>query len=341
MPRIAPYAELFTDPKGPGDIRPTAAKIVEDQGLVNSPDWKGRVVLITGCSPGGGLGPETAKAIRLTGADIYITNRDINKGKQVAEELLADGKQAGKVEVLEMNLSSLASIRAAAQEFLRKSGNKLNVLINNAGVMAPPYSKTEDGFEIQLGTNHLGHFYLFHQLKDALLASATPTFCSRVIAVSSAAHRNTTINFDDLNWEKREYLPLKAYGQSKLANVYFTSELDRRFAAQHLRANSLHPGGILTPLARYLPYERSEGLKDVPEVYRLLMTPEQGAATSTWAALARELEGRGGMYLDECAEAVQVVPEPYHLPGYGPQAFDPALEKKLWEVSSELVGIQE
>jgi NAD(P)-dependent dehydrogenase (short-subunit alcohol dehydrogenase family) len=137
------------------------------------------------------------------------------------------------------------------------------------------------------------------------------------------------MNLDDLNWEKREYLTLKAYGQSKLANVYFTNELDRQFSAQHLRANSLHPGGILTPLARYLPHERSAGLKDIPEVYCWLMTPAQGAATSTWAVVARELEDRGGMYLDKCAEAVQVVPEPYHLPGYGPQAFDPPTEKKL------------
>ncbi|KAI1734667.1 NAD(P)-binding protein [Xylaria scruposa] len=353
MARIAPYAELFKDPKGPGDIRPTAAKIVEDQGLVDSPEWKGRVVLITGCSPGG-LGPETAKAIRLTGADIYITNRDINKGKQVAEELLANGKQAGKVEVLEMDLSSLGSIRAAAQEFLRRSGNKLNILINNAARprmdlrfssartiwVCTSYSSSKH-FKTAATNYPPGHFYLFHLVKDALLASATPTFCSRVVSVSSAAHRNTTINLDDLNWEKREYLTLKAYGQSKLANVHFTNELDRRFSAQHLRANSLHPGGILTPLARYLPHERSEGLKDVPEVYRLLMTPAQGAATSTWAAVARELEDRGGMYLDECAEAVQVVPEPYHLPGYGPQAFNPPTEKKLWEISSELVGIKE
>ncbi|KAI0201472.1 NAD(P)-binding protein [Astrocystis sublimbata] len=340
MSRIAPYAELFKDPKGPGDDRPTAAQIVADQGLIDSPEWKGRVVLITGCSPGG-LGPEAAKAIRLTGADIYITNRNINKGKQVAQELLADGKQAGKVEVLEMDLSSLGSIRAAAQEFLRMSGNKLNVLINNAGVMAPPYSKTEDGFEIQFGTNHLGHFYLFNLLKDALLASATPTFCSRVISVSSSAHRNTTMQLDDLNWEKRSYLAMKAYGQSKLANVHFANELDRRFSAQHLRANSMHPGGILTPLARHLPLEHSEGLKDIPEVYRWLMTPAQGAATSTWAAVTRELENRGGMYLDECAEAVQVEPEPYYLPGYGPQAMDPATEKGLWEASCELVGIKE
>ena len=159
--------------------------------------------------------------------------------------------------------------------------------------------------------------------------------------MSSAAHRNFHIDFDDLNWEKREYLPLKAYGQSKLANVHFTTELTRRYSEKHLFGNSLHPGGILTPLARYLPYERSEGLKDIPEVYRWLMTPPQGAATSTWAAVAKELEHRGGLYLDECAEAAQVEPEPYHLPGYGPQAFNPPVEKKLWEVSLELVGLKE
>jgi NAD(P)-dependent dehydrogenase (short-subunit alcohol dehydrogenase family) len=187
-----------------------------------------------------------------------------------------------------------------------------------------------------------GHFYLFHLVKDALLASATPNFGSRVLSVSSAAHRNTpALNFDDLMWEKREYETLKAYGQSKLANVYFANELDRRYSSKHLRANSLHPGGILTPLARYLPHERAEGLKDVPEVYRILMTPAQGAATSTWAAVARELEDRGGLYLNECAEAQLVEPEPYHLPGYGPQAFNPTDEKRLWEVSLYLVGIQE
>ncbi|KAI1811311.1 NAD(P)-binding protein [Poronia punctata] len=341
MPRTAPYAELFTDPKGPGDIRPTAAKVIEDQGLVDSPDWKGRVVLITGCSPGGGLGPETAKALRLTGADIYITNRNLERGQQVVQELLADGKQRGKVEAIELDLSSLKSIRAGAQDFLQKSGNKLNVLINNAGIMAPPLGRTEDGFELQFGTNHLGHFYLFNLVKDALIASSTPSFKSRVVSVSSGAHRNTQIDLDDLNWEKREYLPLKAYGQSKLANVHFASEVDRRYKDQGIRANALHPGGILTPLARYLPYERAEGLKEIPEVYRWLMEPPQGAATSTWAAVARELEDRGALYLDEVAEAEEVVPEPYHLPGYGPQAFNPEVEKKLWEASLKLVGLSE
>lgn len=132
MTLLAPYAEQHKDPQGPGDARPTATQIIKDQGLVANPEWAGRVVLITGVSPGG-LGPETAKAIHLTGADVYITVRDVNKGKQVAEEILADGKP-GRVEVIQLDLSSLESVRAGAAEFLRQSGNKLNILINNAGI---------------------------------------------------------------------------------------------------------------------------------------------------------------------------------------------------------------
>lgn len=131
MTRFAPYAEQHKSPQGPGDARPTASQVVEDQGMVSDPSWTGRVILITGCSPGG-IGPETAKAMHLTGADVYITVRDMVKGAQVAEEILADGKP-GKVEVIQMDLSSLESVRAGVDVFLLKSGNKLNVLINNAG----------------------------------------------------------------------------------------------------------------------------------------------------------------------------------------------------------------
>ncbi|KAI2771290.1 NAD(P)-binding protein [Daldinia loculata] len=338
MPRLAPYLEQHKDYQGPGDARPTAIQIVEDQGLVSSPSWIGRVVLVTGCSPGG-LGPETAKAIHLTGADVYITVRDVTKGKQIAEEILADGKP-GKVGVIEMDLASLKSIRAGAEEFLRKSDNKLNVLINNAGIMACPQGKTEDGFELQFGTNHLGHFYLFHLVKDALLASASPSFNSRVISVSSAAHRYGEIHFDDLNFEKIEYTPLKAYGQSKLANIYFANELDRRYKSQNLRALSLHPGGILTPLTRYL--STTQDILDDPDLSKMLKNPAQGAATTVWAAIAKELEGKGGIYLDEVAEAEETPPEaPYYAGGYNARAFDPAAEEKLWAVSLKLTGLSE
>ena len=131
MTRLAPYAEQHQDPQGPGDARPTAVQIIKDQGLIASPSWAGRVVLITGCSAGG-LGPETAKAIHLTGADVFITVRDVVKGRQIAEEISKDG-MPGKVEVIQMDLGSLRSVRAGAEEFLRRSENKLNILINNAG----------------------------------------------------------------------------------------------------------------------------------------------------------------------------------------------------------------
>ncbi|KAK6949306.1 hypothetical protein Daesc_009381 [Daldinia eschscholtzii] len=338
MARLAPYLKQHENYSGPGDARPTATQIVEDQGLVSSPEWAGRVVLVTGCSPGG-LGPETAKAIHLTGADVYMTVRDAAKGKQIADEILADGKP-GKVEIIVMDLASLKSIRAGAEEFLRKSGNKLNVLINNAGIMACPYGKTEDGFELQFGTNHIGHFYLFHLLKDALLASATPSFNSRVISVASAAHRGGEIHWDDLNFEKIEYAPLKGYGQSKLANIYFANELDRKYKSQNLRALSLHPGGILTPLAKYLP--STQDLLDDEDLAKMLKNPAQGAATTVWAAIAKELEGKGGLYLDEVAVA-EPTPEgkPYYWGGYDKKAFNPEAEKKLWDISLKLTGLSE
>ncbi|KAI1769314.1 short-chain dehydrogenase [Hypoxylon sp. FL1150] len=338
MARLTPYAELHKVTGGPGDARPTATQIVEDQGLVAKPTWTGKVVLITGCSPGG-LGPETAKAIHLTGADVFITARDVAKGEQVAEEIKADGKP-GNVEVIQVDLGSLKSIQAGADEFLRKSGNKLNVLINNAGIMACPKGKTEDGFELQFGTNHLGHFYLFHLVKDALLASATPSFNSRVVSVSSAGHRRTAINFDDLHFDHTEYSPFVAYGQSKLANIHFANELDRRYQSRNLRAVSLHPGGIITPLARYLPSTKE--LEDDPEIWKILKDPAQGAATTVWAAVAKELEGKGGIYLDDVAEADPTPPDaPYYAGGYSAGAFDLPTERRLWAESLRLVGLGE
>ncbi|KAI1359660.1 short chain dehydrogenase [Xylaria arbuscula] len=340
MARIAPYAEehKLENLKGPGDARPTAIQIIEHQGLVGDPAWSGRVVLITGCSPGG-LGPETAKAIRLTGADVYITSRDLAKGKQVADELLADGKP-GKVEVIQMDLDSLDSVRAAAKEFLQRSGNRLNILINNAGVMACPQGKTQDGFETQFGTNHIAHFLLFNLVKDAMISSATPAFNSRVVSVSSGAHRRGIINLDDLNFDHTEYTPLGAYDQSKLANILFANELDRRYKSQNLRGLSIHPGGILTPLIRYMP--STDYIWSDPALVAFMKNPSQGAATTVWAAVAKEWEGKGGVYLDECAEG-WLTPENalYYHGGYAPQAFDPPTEKKLWEVSLKLVGLSE
>lgn len=186
-----------------------------------------------------------------------------------------------------------------------------------------------------------GHFYLFHLVKAALLASASPSFNARVVSVSSAAHRRSTIQLNDLHFEHTAYDPLVAYGQSKLANIHFANELDRRYQAQHLRAVSLHPGGIVTPLARYL----AQGTADVtadPDISKIMKSPGQGAATSVWAAVAQELEGRGALYLDDVAEAEPTPPDaPYWAGGYGAPAFDPQTEEKLWDASLKLTGVSE
>ncbi|KAK7424414.1 hypothetical protein QQX98_000379 [Neonectria punicea] len=319
MPRLAPYLEQHKTLNGPGDARPTAVQIIEDQGLVGK--WTGRVVLITGCSPGG-IGPEAARAFHVAGADVSITVRD-----------------AGKVEVIQMDLASLESVRAGAKEFLSKS-KRLHVLLNNAGIMACPKDKTKDGFELQFGTCHLGHFLLFQLLKPTLLASSIPGFNSRVISVASAAHREGQINFDDLNWEDTEYNAWSAYGQAKLANIHFANELDRRYGSSGLHAWSLHPGGIFTPLQKYIP--NSEEIMATPAVQRMLKNPQQGSDTSVWAAVAKELEGKGGRYLEDVSESEPVSGETYvGGPGYAPQAYDPPTEKALWTASLKMLSLED
>ncbi|KAK2735364.1 putative short-chain dehydrogenase [Colletotrichum kahawae] len=336
MARLAPYLEEHKNTTGAGDARPTAIKIVEDQGLVGK--WAGRVVLVTGCSPGG-LGPETARAMHVTGADVYITVRDVSKGEEVAKDILSDGKP-GKVEVIKLDLGSFESVRQGAKEFLNKS-DKLNVLINNAGVMACPKGKTVDGFETQFGTNHLGHFLLFQLLKPALLAASTPEFNSRVVSVSSTGHRDGRIQFEDFNFDSKvEYHPWASYGQAKLANIHFANELDRRYGSKGIHALSLHPGGIATPLQRHSP-DLQEMVKK-PEVQAFLKSTSQGAATSVWAAVAKEFEGQGGKYLEDVSVAEQTAPDVKPSgSGYIPAAYDPPTEKRLWIESLKLVGVED
>lgn len=193
---------------------------------------------------------------------------------------------------------------------------------------------------MQVVNTSLGHFLLFNLVKNALLASASPSFNSRVVSVASGAHRRGKINFDDLNFEHTEYTPLGAYGQSKLANILFANELNRRYQAQNLRGLSIHPGGILTPIARYLP--TIEDLKADRALYGMLKNPAQGAATTVWAAVAKEWEGKGGVYLDEIAEGWLTPPDAlYYHGGYAPQAFDPPTGKKLWDVSLKLTDLSE
>lgn len=332
MGLFQPYADRHESPSGPGDARPTAEQVIRDQNLVGQ--LHGKNVFITGCTSGIGL--ETARALYLTGANVWITARDMTKGNEIAHELSTDSSRP--VKVIEMSLDSFASIRRGAKDFLAETPT-LNILINNAGVMACPEGKTRDGHELQFGTNHLGHFLLFEMLKPALLAAATPETPSRVIAVSSTGHSMAeALDFDNLNFTKSPYHPFTAYGNSKLANIYFANELTRRYQNQGLIGLSLHPGSIKTPLRRHLVgSEILESVGKDPEYVAQSKSPEQGAATTVWAAVEKEFDRRGGVYLEDVGEAGPRSKEgPMWRTGYSEAAYKPEDERKLWELSEEL-----
>ncbi|KAH7215672.1 hypothetical protein DER44DRAFT_764743 [Fusarium oxysporum] len=268
------YTEVHAKPQGPGDARPTALQIVKDEDLLGK--LKGTVVLITGGNQGIGL--ETARALHATGATVYITARSPEKIEQGINDIISwpEAKSEAPVYGVELRLDSSKSVRAAAEDFLAKV-DMLNILILNAGVMATPEGRTEDGFETQFGTNHLGHFLLFQLLKPALLAAITPSFQSRVISVASKAHRFGGIRWDDFNFEKEAYNPWLAYAQSKTANIYFAAELERRYADQGLHGLSVHPGYILTNLGKYVDLSTID--LDGP-IKNALRNKAQGAATT-------------------------------------------------------------
>ncbi|KAI4103727.1 MAG: hypothetical protein L6R37_003655 [Teloschistes peruensis] len=327
------YAAVHKTPGGPGDARPTALDIVKDEELEGK--LSDKVVLITGCSSG--IGIETAKAIAATGAKVFCTARDLKKGGSALSSIL----QPDRVELIKMDLNSLDSVRSAAKEALGKT-QTLHILINNAGIMAiPTLEKTADGFESQFGTNHLAHFLLFQLLKPTLLASSTPAFNSRVINLSSSGHRAGPVQVGNYNFEKEgTYSPWAAYGSSKSANIYMANEIERRYAAQGLHGLSVMPGGIRTGLQSNV----SDGVKaswdeDI-EVKNYMKNAEQGAATTVYAALSKDWEGRGGRYLEDCAEAPPVVKGGGATAvGYAPHAYSEEDARKLWQDSCKMVGM--
>ncbi|RHZ43630.1 uncharacterized protein CDV56_100165 [Aspergillus thermomutatus] len=324
----ARYADVHKNPQGPGDARPTAMQIIRDEGLEGQ--LTGSSILITGASAG--IGVETAKALFTTGATLYLTARDLNKAKHA----LGDMASSPRVHLLELDLESLASVRACAAELLSHT-KTLNIFIANAGVMATPEGRTKDGFETQFGTNYLSHFLLFLLLRPALLAAAN----SRVIFLASIAHRYSEVVFDNLTLDG-EYDKWKAYGQSKCALLWAANEIDRRYASQGLRAFSVQPGGIRTALLQHMSEEEKSGLTDDPTLGPQLKSPEQGAATSVWGAVSRSLKGMGGKYLENLQIAKVYDPSEGHwAPGYASYAYSPEKEKKLWEVSLKLVGMNE
>lgn len=311
----------------PFGYRSTALEVVAGH------DLGGKTALITGGSSG--IGVETARALLSAGAEVILAVRDTQKGQGVAQELRQSTGNS-KAHVIELNLSSLESGRRAAEHVLSR-WPRLDILINNAGVMATPFEHTADGFEMQFGTNHLGHFLFTVLLMPALRAGAP----SRVVALSSIGHRRSDVHFDDLNYKVRPYEKWEAYGQSKTANALFAVGLTQLYGSEGITANAVHPGGINTGLQKYIPEDEQRAMGWVDEhgkVNPLFKTVEQGAATSVWAAVGKELDGVGGLYLEDCQEALPSDPaRPYS--GYMPYARDPQHAERLWKVSEELVGL--
>lgn len=304
--------------------------------VLEGKDLSGRTVLVTGGYSG--LGQETARAMATKGAHVILSGRDATKLSAAADEI---AEQTGaRIDTLVADLASLASIRAAGEE-ARERFSHIDILINNAGVMAAPLGRTEDGFETQFGTNHLGHFQLTKELMPLIEKGER----QRIVNLSSRGHHFGGVDFDDPNYEHREYDKWRSYGQSKTANILFTRGLEDRFAGKGIHAYAVHPGGIQTNLGRHMteqdrewmmgrirkmaeenPGAQPQGFKSIP----------QGAATSSWAATAEELEGKGGVYCEDCHVAEQSDDNP--TGGVRSYALDKDHADRLWALSEELVG---
>ena len=314
---------------------PTCRQVIEREGLTGK--LTDKVILVTGASSG--IGIETARALYHTGAHLYLPVRDVSKGEKVKQDIESDGQQGkGKIELLQLDLESLDSVRQCAAAFLANS-KQLNVLICNAGVMGVG-GKTKDGLDMQFGVNHLAHFLLFQLLKDALLSSSTPSFNSRVVVLSSSGHRFTPIKFDDLNMDKQPFHAFAAYGQSKSANACMALELDRRYGSRGLHSTVVHPGGIVTDLARHIDPKVIVSFLD-DETLRSMKTVEQGGATTVWAAVSKEWEGKGGKYLEDVSVAKPAQEPPLPVNGYFPWVYDTEAAKRLWTESLRIVGVKD
>jgi NAD(P)-dependent dehydrogenase (short-subunit alcohol dehydrogenase family) len=255
------------------------------------------------------------------------------KAEGVAESIRAS-TGSDRIDLAQLELSSPESVRACAKDWLEGHG-ELHLLINNAGVMACPLARTREGWEMQFATNHLGHFLLTALLVPALRVGAP----SRIVNLSSAGHRLAGVDFDDIHFERRDYDKWAAYGQSKTANVLFALELDRRLKQDGVRAYAVHPGVIMTELARHLTPDDIKDLMDrAPgEGGLVFKTVETGAATEVYAATAPELEGQGGLYLEDCRISGLAESEAASL-GHAAHAVDPEAVTRLWQVSEQLLG---
>jgi len=272
---LRPYATSHANPSGPGDARPSALQIISDQELEGA--LHDKTIVITGCTSG--IGIETARALHATNATLFLTVRDEAKGQTVVQNILRSSEGRGRIELLLMNLSDLASVRAAATDFLRRS-DRIDVLIANAGVITSPQSRTANGFELQIGTNHFGHFLFFQLLKPLLLASSTSEWHSRVIMVSSWGHTLGPVCFDDMDFARGGYNKWLAYAQAKTANIYMANSFERHYVHKGLQGLSLHPGNVFgTEALRHATQEDIAQVGDMSALRKWEKSIAQGAAT--------------------------------------------------------------
>jgi NAD(P)-dependent dehydrogenase (short-subunit alcohol dehydrogenase family) len=298
-------------------------------------DLSGKRFLVTGVSAG--LGVETARALAAHGAWVVGAARNLEKAQAATEPVRAGAANGGGLELVELDLASLASVRACA-DGLVAAGKPFDVVIANAGIMACPKGQTADGFETQFGTNHLGHFVLVNRIASLMKPG------SRLVNLSSAGHRFADVDLEDPNFQRTPYGEFVAYGRSKTANVLFAVEFDRRHKAEGVRATAVHPGGIQTELGRYM----------TPEIIKQLMdniaasqppgaqpfswkTIPQGAATSVWAAVVAPADAVGAQFCEDCHVA-EIVDDPAFRGGVRGYALDAEHAKALWAKSEAMVG---
>jgi len=296
-------------------------------------DLSGRTAIVTGGATG--IGIETARALAGAGAEVMLAVRNREAGEKAAADINGSvGAERASVGILD--LSDLASVAL----FARSWGERpLHMLINNAGVMACPQSYTADDLEMQIGTNHFGHYLLAMGLARGLMNGAEAGRTARVVALTSVGHRRSGINWDDPHYRTRPYEKWEAYGQSKTANALFAVGFHERFADLGVTANSVMPGGIMTPLQRHLPREEMIAMGWMNEagvVREGFKTPAQGASTSVWAAIGDELEGVGGLYLENLAQAGPFDAATFQ--GVMPYAIDPEGAERLWAMSEDTTG---
>jgi NAD(P)-dependent dehydrogenase (short-subunit alcohol dehydrogenase family) len=309
--------------------------------VLSGVNLNGQRILVTGVSAG--LGVETARALVAHGAHVIGAARDLAKAEGVTAEVCsATSSNGGSFELIELDLASLASCRAAAQKLLDK-GEPLDIIIANAGVMATPFGHTTDGFETQFGTNHLGHFVFVNRIAPLLREGG------RFISVASSGHRFSNVDLADPNFEHTSYEPFVAYGRSKTANILFAVAFDQRHKARGIRATALHPGGIATELGRHLDDGAIDNMlaqmnKDLAAEGKppfQWKTIPQGAATSVWTAVVAPADEIGGQYCENChvgklvADDVKISAISEGVRAY---ALDPANAEALWKKSEEMVG---